>query len=264
MPAPAFIGAGSGVTIATGTSTVTKTSCTEGDLIILQVYYDGTSSDFGIGAYVNLEDLEGSSGLTSVTSTPVGATANFSVFMGRATADGTCHVDLTVGASGEDLVCRLYELSDVYGGTELADVLDNAEAAGNAGTSTTVAHATHTTHGDDRLVIELIGIDAAQALASFSGETGGDYTLEAEYQGTGTVGTIGLQTASISTANTLSWWHLRHFVCCLGHLGRIASSIRSNPWHHHARRDLYGPDWRDPHGSNQRQRQRQCVRHSRW
>ena len=204
MPAPSFIDAGSGVTIATGTSTVSKTACTEDDVIVLQAYSDGLSDDFEIGGYANLEDLAGSSGLTFVTSTPVGATARFSVFMGRVIAGGTCSVDLTVGASGEDLVCLLYEFSDLFTTTALAGILDNAEAAGNAGTSTTVAHATHTTHGDDRLIIELIGINAAQALASFSGETGGDYTLEAEYQGAGTVGTIGLQTASIPTANTLA------------------------------------------------------------
>ena len=202
---PQFVGAGSGVTIATGTSTVSKTACVEGDLMILQVYYDGTTGDWGIGSYVNLEDLTGSSGLTFVTTTPVGATANFSTFLGRATADGTCSVDLTVGASGEDLVCRLYEFSGVDDGATTADVLDNAEAAGNSGTSTTVAHAAHTTHGDNRLTFDLIGINAAQAITSFTGETGGDYTeAVAEYQGAGTVGTIGLQTASIPTANTLT------------------------------------------------------------
>ena len=222
--APAYVGAGDGVTITTGSGTVEKTGCTAGNLLIAQVYDDGLSEDFTIGTYVNMEDLAGAAGLTSVTSTPVGITATFSVFFGRATANGTCSLDLTVGASGEDLVSRIYEFEEITDATTEAEVLDNAEAAGDSGTSTTVAHATHTTHGDNRLVIELIGIDATQAVTSFTGETGGDYTLEAQYSGAeavdygdcdygegeygvgecAPVGTIALQTAPIPTANTLS------------------------------------------------------------
>ena len=204
MAVPAFLGAGPGVTITTGTGTVSKTGCTEGNLLVLQVYCDGLTDDWDIGNYVNTKTLAGASGLTFITNQVCGATATFSVFFGRATADGICSVDVIVGAAGEDLVCRMYEFSGITSVHTAARILDLAEAAGNAGTSTAVGHATHTTHGDDRLVIELNGINAAQAVSSFSGETGGDYTLETEYQGSGTVGTIALQTALIPTVNTLA------------------------------------------------------------
>jgi hypothetical protein len=73
------------------------------------------------------------------------------------------------------------------------------------GSSVTVADIAVITNGTDRLACQFVAIGANQATASFTGETGGDWTeAEAEYAtATGATATLQLQTASVAAAGTI-------------------------------------------------------------
>lgn len=207
MAVPTFVGAGSGVTITTGTATVSKTGCTANNLIFLHFISDGTAQDYSRGNRVNMLNLAGNVGDDNlINGAGIGLTAvsTHNIFVTRVTADGTCSVDLTVGASGEDLFARLYEFSLVFAGTTLNQIRE-AQSDVSANATTTLDNTPVTTTASDRLACNFIGVNSTTSVASFTGETGGDWTMAVtEYQGGGTIGTIALQTAAMPTVGTIT------------------------------------------------------------
>lgn len=216
MATPVFVGAGAGAIATTGTLSLTKTSCTAGNFIAVHLLARGATEDWGDTTHPNISTLSGGADdVTGVcTGQPLGNPTNggrASLFVGRVTANGTCTSNFTVGASGEDLLGRIYEFSGVSTGTTVATVCEQSTGTFNSanGTGTTVDP---TAFGSDfitlgglRLGCCFISQDVAQAIGDLTTETGGiDFTeAVAEYQeGTGALGTLQLQTASIAGAGT--------------------------------------------------------------
>lgn len=208
MP-PAYVGAGAGTVITTGTGTVSKTSCVAGNLILIHFMVAGVSEDYSAPASVNLSDFTGAAGYHAVrTGSGIGSpeTRKAGLLAARATANGTCSFDFTVGASGEDIFARMYEVSDENTGTTVAEVLEEGASTSDAaaGTGTTVATTNDfTTNGSDRLGLQLVSAAVNTTITEFSGEGGGiDFTEAlAEYSEAGGVtGTLSLQIANITNA----------------------------------------------------------------
>jgi hypothetical protein len=212
MAAPAFVQAGSGVAITTGTGTCTIAGCTAGNLIIMQVYEDGVADDLGRSNIVNVEMLDGTDGDMNnlLTFGQVGGpkTGALFIYMGRVIANGTCSQDFTVGASSDDLFARAYEFSGESAGTTVATVCENGGSTwgGSADTGTSVGAQSVVTNGPDRLALTFVFIDDDQAIGSFTGETGGDWTeVVAEFaSATGTQACLQLQSAAMPSAGTIS------------------------------------------------------------
>jgi hypothetical protein len=216
MPTPTFVGAGSGTVVTTGTGTVTKTGCKAGNLLILDLYEDQAAQERTRSNRVNIEALNGvdnadtiyQSGL-SVGNPQIG---NYTLFMGRVMADGTCSWDVTVGASGADLSGLIYEFSGVSTGTTITQVGENVGGSGGgswrqlADTDTDLLAPDVVTSGNRELAVAFVHLRGAQSLGDFTGETGGDWTeAVAEYShSTGNGATLQLQTASMLTAGTLT------------------------------------------------------------
>lgn len=210
MSLPLFVQAGSGVTVTTGTGTVSLAGATAGNIIVVHLLNDGTVYDRSNGTHTNLEALDGtaSSHTTIFEAVEVGnpATATHSAYIGRATSGGTVSLGLVTGASGEDVFARIYEFTLVNRGKATASVIENGTsvAGQNFSTDTAAGDCPVTSNGRDRLAVNLLSINASQACVSFTGESPGDWTeTVAEYIGTGTVGTIQLQTAELTSAATL-------------------------------------------------------------
>jgi hypothetical protein len=201
---PVFVGAGSGAAILTGSGTVSKTSCTAGNLIIVHFIVRGTTYDWSaFSNETNIEALDGTPNtLENIRNSEEGGH-----FIGRVTANGTCSADATVGASGEDIFLRMYEFSGAATGTTVATVLENDTGVwdGSSATGTTVGDAIVTTNGGDRLALNFVQISSNLATTDFTGETGGDWTeAVAEYQdATGATATLQLQTASMVSSGTI-------------------------------------------------------------
>ena len=110
---------------------------------------------------------------------------------------------------GNDIYVRVYEFTNVSTGTTLATVIENS-TAGNAtngvDTSATASDTAVTTLGPDRLALNFVAVNDDNAISAFTGETGGDWTLAvAPYaESTGTDGAIGLQAATMATADTIN------------------------------------------------------------
>src|SRR5262249_43331275 len=146
--------------------------------------------------------LDGSSGFLTGTYSNIGlgnpSTSQRFIYAGRPAANGTCSVDMTVGASGNDLFMRLYEFSGASVGTTAGTVLEPAvgAAVAEANTNTTVLDASVTTTARNRLALQLVGLASNQALGNFTGETGGDWTeAVAEFSSaSGATATLQLQT----------------------------------------------------------------------
>lgn len=207
-----FYGVGSGTAITTGTGTVTKASCIEGQLLIVQLVIRGNSEDWSaFSNHVNLEDLAGAAAdhTTIQTGIQFGATFTSSqaLFAFRSIADGTCSADFAVGASGEDMFARMYEFQGASLGTTREDVFENDATHYNAvqGTGTSVEDCEVITNGAGRLALNFVALESNQAIGSFSGETGGNWTEAAAEFGsaTGATATLQLQNASMATADTI-------------------------------------------------------------
>ena len=196
----AFVGAGSGIERTTaGTSTVSKTGCTADNLIVVQAFFSGDSGDWSGGNWVNIEDFQG----TPNDADSISNAGSRFVFVGRATADGTCSFDVT--RVTDNYVARMYEFSGEIADSfpSSAGVFENINSETGFVTSTTITAPDVTTLGANRLAMCFVGVRSAQALTSFTGETGGDWTeTVAEYQGTAL--TIQLQTAPIAAAGTIT------------------------------------------------------------
>ena len=160
---------------------------------------------------VNVEELDGTpnniQAIFTGSGIGSGSASRESVFICRVTANGTCSGDFTVGASGEDIFCRMYEFSDEVAGTTIATVVENAASTwvGLSGTGTTIDSVELTTNGANRLGVHFVGVAAEQTLGNFTGETGGDWTeAVAEFaSATGATATLQLQTAEMVAAGTI-------------------------------------------------------------
>ena len=211
MAIPAFVQAGTGVAITAGTSSVSLSGAA-GNLLLVHFLIGGTTEDYSIGTVTNISKLDGTAsdmdfvGTNRVVGNP--GAARHTLLVGRATAGGTCSVDLTVGASGEDIFARMYEFSGEAAGTTVATVLENDTLTVQSDQSTDTGPNDFPgviTNGADRLALDFIAVNLNVAMASYTGETGGDWTeAVAEFSSAvGTTGTLQLQTASMPTAGTI-------------------------------------------------------------
>ena len=195
MAAPAFVKAGAGVAIASGSSACTLAGTTAGNTIILQVLQDGTAaSAVTLSSITNLENLaDTASALTTLAAAqPVGSptAALQHLYIGRSLG-GT--VSVTVATTGDDIFYRLYEFSGVNTGTTLAAVTEGI--ANGVGLSNIVSDTGVTTAGADRLVCQFVGINDDNAPGPFTGMTGGRWfkALPEFSSATGTDACIQLQ-----------------------------------------------------------------------
>ena len=212
MAAPTFVQASAGATDATGAFNISASSGTANNVNILHILQDGTNSGTIGGTFSGaVKNLAGTvSAMDFLGEFPVGnPTAGFQhLWIGR-NVGGAPEIFGT-NSAGDDVYGRWYEFTDVNTGSTVASVLENATAGTTVngfGTSTTCADTGVTTLGSDRLALNFVGItDDASGLASFAGETGGDWTLAtAIYESaSGTDGTIGLMSAAMASAGTIN------------------------------------------------------------
>lgn len=211
MAIPAFVQAGAGITItgASGTAQITS-GVTVGNVILLQILVDSGGTNPTLTTVTGIADIAGTpSAMTTGTASAVGnpIAGEQRPYFGRATATSVS-VLITAGDT-LDLYARLYEFSGVASGTALTDIIENGVAADGmalgAATSTTIADVAVTTNGADRLAVNMIAVNDDNALAAFSGQTGGTWVEPvAEYlDSTGTDGCIGIQTANMASAGTI-------------------------------------------------------------
>ncbi len=216
MAVPTFIGAGTilVITTASGTGTASKAGCTVGNLIAVHMINGGTQSVGSKPASTDntCRDLSGTlNNTTAVTGFNAGSqcgnpdAARQHLTLGRAAAT-TVNI-FCAAASSDDLYVVLYEFSGVNAGTLLSDVIENATAGSfvnGFGTNITVTDTAVQTLGADRLACNFIAVNDDNALASFTGESGGDWTLATSTSSTtGTDAALGLETASIASATTI-------------------------------------------------------------
>lgn len=213
MPAPAFVGAGAGTFATTGSGTVSKTSCSAGNLLLIHFVVAGTTIDWSAFSNItNISNLAGTPGAINgvVNGRQIGSTPTYenALFIARVTANGTCSADFTVGASGEDIFCRMFEFSGAHTGTTVASVLEEGADTndGSFGTGTTISTVNDmTTNGADRLGLQFVGVAGNVSIGDFTGESGGIDFVEAvaEYaEASGATCTLQLQTATITNPTT--------------------------------------------------------------
>jgi hypothetical protein len=203
MGVPIPVGAGTGVAITTGTSTVSKTGCTEGNLIFLHTYENGVANDSTRSNITNIESIDGTPEDLSHTDwrdVGPGPSGHHLVSYGRVMADGTCSVDLTVGASGGDVFARLYEVEDVIAGAAVLEDVDFGAA-----NNTTVEDISVTPVTLPAAALNFIAIDTNETVVAYTGETGGDWTeFAAEFAtATGAAATLSLQIADMPSGGTI-------------------------------------------------------------
>lgn len=219
MAAPTLVQSNAGEVITATSGVITLTGCTAGNVVIFQVLNDGANSFLVPDTLVNVVDLAGgSTALTHMNSpnnnvslSDVVVVAIGRIYIGRVVADGTVSVN-TRQSGGDDVYAQIHEFTNVNTGSTLADVLENGTAGigvdfDTTGLTpgTTVFAPDVTTLGADRLACAFIFINDDNAPASFTTETGGDWTLVANFGSTtGTDGEVGLQTAPMASAGTIS------------------------------------------------------------
>lgn len=216
MGVPTRVQSSAGTVATTGTQTVSLTGCTAGNVVLFHVAERGTiAEDFSTTNRVNIEAIDGVDGNMDaiVTGSSAGAVLH-QAFIGRVIANGTVSVDMTVGASGNDLYAWLHEFSGCStssvaigsGGVfENGSILTGRDVAGGTSATPFFAGATIITNGTNRLGITLASIASAQAMSSWTLETGGDFTEAAEFQSaTGATATLQLQTASLPSPTTVA------------------------------------------------------------
>ena len=213
MAAPSFIAASTGAVDTGGAWSYTCAAPgAAGRLIIVQVLQDGVSatSAISVTSVTNMEDLAGTDNvMTLIASNQVvgDAPAGYQhLFCGRSLST-SAPVITGANSTTDDIYVRAYEFSNVNTGTTLASIIENGislTANQRVDISATILNCPVTTNGPDRLACNFIAINDDNALGSFTGETGGDWTLVADYgTATGTDGEIALQTATMVSAGTI-------------------------------------------------------------
>ena len=214
MAAPSYGSAAPGATDAgdAWTYTCSTGGIVAGSVIIVQIIQDGTTAG-AISAVVGTKiyDLAGTNGVWTAVAvqTPVGSgtAALQHIYIGR--WDGTTGSPIISGANStsEDLYIRAYRFQDVSTGTTLATVIENATAGAtvnSVGTSNTASDTGVQTLGSDRLALNFVAVNDDNAIAQFSGMSGGTWTEIAEYaESSGTDGAIQLQYCSMASAGTI-------------------------------------------------------------
>jgi len=218
MTLPAFVGASNASYIAAGTHvTLTKSGCQAGNLIICHTMIDLNSGFSDYTNITNAQDLTGTSASMSTFSTiPIGLTptGKQETRMGRAIAAGTVSMDVGHDLGTASMFAQFFEFSGVIAGPKVAENNRAFNETSNPGgnwtygqdTTTSIIAPNIVTGGEDRLAVNFMAVNGNQALAEYSGETGGDYVKPiAEFSsGLGTAGSIGFQMALMLTAGTLS------------------------------------------------------------
>lgn len=134
------------------------------------------------------------SGFTLVDSTTTGLGDTVGTYVWWKVAAGT--------ESGSETITKNVSV-DSIGRMHRFTGADSEEAsATSADRSKTIDHADVTTTGSDRLAIAVTGVNADESAASFTGETGGDFTLDVDDLGTDIK--ISMQTADMSSSGTIS------------------------------------------------------------
>lgn len=212
MAVPVFVGAGAGAALASGSATVSKTSCTAGNVLIIHVVERGTAHDWTTGSVTNIQSLDGFGstlhmGIGSDRDIALANTSLHSIISGRVTANGTCSFSLTEGVSHSDLFARIYEFSGVSTSTDETQVFENGTAMMKStfGTGTSVLNRDVITNGGNRLAFQLVALENNQTIGDFTGETGGNWAeAVAEFgSATGATATLQLQTADMVSAGTI-------------------------------------------------------------
>jgi hypothetical protein len=211
MAAPSHRDSGAG-TATINTSLGPGYTAVVGDLILIHILADGVPSaapafSSAIGSIASINGTAGA--VTTVFSgLVVGTTeARHYCFAARATAAGLTAVSFTVDGT-VDHFGIIHAFTGVAGGSALSDIIENGTSLyGNGGnTGTTVSANGVVTQGPDRLAINLIAINDDNTLASFTGESGGDWTIPTGgsfTSATGTDGALHIQTAAMASQGTI-------------------------------------------------------------
>lgn len=210
MPAPAFVQASSGFAFTTGSGNVaTLAGTTATNLLLIHVVEDGFSLDWNIGGYANIENLNGTdndAGFLWVDSNVGGLPSAGHTLLIARSLGGTAQWTLDVGASGNDLFTRMYEFSGVITTTTTNDTTCENGATPvpdfshtNAGDGISISGVAVTSNGDNRLAVQIIGINNNR---TFSPLTGWDEPVVEFNSATGTAATLGINTFSMPSATT--------------------------------------------------------------
>ena len=205
MAAPSFIQASTGATDATGAFTFTGVATGDiGNVVIVHIGIDGSGAiDWGTISGTNIESLAAVNNTwTEIGAFFSGAAVQQRLFIGRRTSASSAPTfTTTANTSGNDVYGRMYEFANVSTGTTLAEVIENGTAGSTttsgATASGTIADASVTVLGSDRLALNLVAINDDNAVAAFTGMTGGTWgEAVAEYADSGgTDASIQLQAA---------------------------------------------------------------------
>ena len=214
MAAPTFVAASTGATDAGGAWTFTcHAPGAAGRLILFHVLCDGSPTGISFDSATNVEALDGTANTMTLLTSPflsglVGSagSARLGILIGRSTS--TSAPTVTGSNSGSvDLFGRFYEFQNGSTGTTLETVIENS-VAGSYGntrdTNGTILDSGVTTLGPDRLALNLAGINDDNTITVFTGQTGGTWSLDAQYtDAAGTDGAIALMTAAMASAGTI-------------------------------------------------------------
>jgi len=169
---------------------------------------DATGTTQTLGTCTGIDELAGTdSTMTALTPQPMGLSnvAHQYIWLGRATATTVTFAGTT---AGNDVYILIHEFSGVNTGINLADVIENSSVGSYVNGKADTAAITDTgvtTLGDDRLAINLIGVNDDNVIGAFTGETGGDWTLAKTFAAlAGTDGAVALETATIAAAGTIT------------------------------------------------------------
>jgi hypothetical protein len=205
MALPAYAAAGAGVRDSDGPLVPYPTGISAGDLLVLQC----------VGRTVDTWTTPTGWTLLYGPDNSTGAIQNEQVIFVKS-ATGSESGSLQLAGPLNDCEARMYRFTGWANATPIAD---NFEAGATAnGTDNSIEIPSVTTTGTDELVVAFIAIADDNAVASATGETGGDYTeAVAEYtQTTGDDVCMQLQTAGKAAAGTIS--------------GGVVSMAASDPW----------------------------------
>ncbi len=179
MAAPRYVQSSTGATDATGTFTFTGVATgTIGDLVIMHIVVDGTGAiSWGTISGTNIANLAGTANVwTQVGGAfPLGSPTlgQQVIYMGRRTsAVAAPTFTASANTSGDDVYGQMHEFTNVSTGTTVATVIENVTAGSTVNgqaTSGTIADASVTTIGPDRLALNFVGITDDNAINNPTG-----------------------------------------------------------------------------------------------
>ena len=211
MAAPSYVNAGTGATDAGGAWSYTcQASEAAGRVFIVQILQDGgTSGALTSIVGTNIEALNGTDNTWTAIAVnrPVGnvSQAYQHLYIGRALSTSAPTIS-GANSTSEDVYIRSYQFSGVSTGTTLAAVAENGLSIIDEGYNTTALayDIMVVTNGTDRLALNFVAVNDDNAIAQFSGQTGGTWVEVAEYADSGgTDGAIQMQYATMAAAGTI-------------------------------------------------------------